>query len=274
VTLPAPTSPPAATPDLWELALRHPHIDPDVLALALERQATYPPLDFRTRLLIRDSLRALRTVWGEERVTRWVADSPARATFAAIEQEDLGIEGFPSLASRIMSHGTPDDALQLLRELGSHIRRPARINIGGSMALMLGGRLTRRTEDIDVVDELPDVVRAERELLDGFIARYSLRLAHFQSHYLPTGWEARIKSLGRFGLLDVFLVDELDIAVGKLFSAREKDRDDLRVLARQIDKQAMTDRLRLAGQAHLAEPPLRQNAEKNWYIVYGDALPA
>src|SRR5687768_16175766 len=104
------------------------------------------------------------------------------------------------------------------------------------MALILGERLTRRTEDIDVVDELPEVVRAERELLDGFTARYGLRVAHFQSHYLPMGWEARVRSLGRFGQLDVFLVDELDIAVGKLFSAREKDRDDLRVLAGQIEK--------------------------------------
>jgi hypothetical protein len=74
--------------------------------------------------------------------------------------------------------------------------------------------------------------------------------------------------------LDVLLVDELDLAIGKLFSNREKDRDDLRVLAGQIEKQALVDRLRLAGQGHLAEPALRQHGEKNWYILFGDALPA
>lgn len=172
-----------------------------------------------------------------------------------------------------MSYAGPDDALHVFRELGASLHQPATIVIGGSMSLILNKRLSRRTEDINVVDEIPAGIRVQHQLLANLIARYALRLAHFRSHYLPTGWDTRVKSLGRFGSLDVPLVDELDIAIGKLFSSREKDRDDLRVLAGQIDKQAFVDRLRLAGQSHLAEPALRQNAEKNWYILYGEPLP-
>ncbi len=173
-----------------------------------------------------------------------------------------------------MSYAKPDDALTLLRELGEKLHEPANLVIGGAMALMLNNRLNRRTEDIDVVDEIPASVRSRYELLDNLSARYALRLTHFQSRSLPSGWKERVKSLGKFGVLTVFLVDELDVAIGKLFSNREKDRDDVRVLAGQIEKQAFVDRLRLAGQAHLSEPALRQNAEKNWYIFFGEALPA
>jgi hypothetical protein len=134
--------------------------------------------------------------------------------------------------------------------------------------------LTRHTDDIDVVDELPAQLRTEHDFLNGLIARFGLRLAHFQSHYLPSGWQARVAPLGKFGQLEVYLVDECDIAVGKLFSARDKDRDDLRALSAQLDKARLTERLRSAGAHFLADPTLRANAEKNWYVVYGDGLPA
>jgi hypothetical protein len=68
-------------------------------------------------------------------------------------------------------------------------------------------------------------------------------------------------------------VDSYDIAVSKLTSNREKDRDDLRVIMRELDKNVLESRLRTAGGALLAEPALRQNAEANWYVVYGESLP-
>ena len=260
--------------DLWTLVLRRPHIDPDQLAVAMEQQAERPPLDFRTRLLIRDSLRALTAVWGADRTTLWVDNSRARDALTAIAHEDLGPEGFPFLTKQLMESIKPDVILALLRELGDAVDSPESIAIGGAAALILTNRLARMTQDIDVVDELPAGIREQHELLAELAQRYRLRLTHFQSHYLPAGWKGRLKSVGRFGKLDVFVVDEIDILVGKLFSSREKDRDDVRTLSGQIEKQIIADRLRLAGQAHLAEPALRRNAEKNWYVIYGEALPA
>ena len=42
--------------DLWSLVKGRPQIDPDDLAAALAEQADQDPLDYRTRLLIHDSV--------------------------------------------------------------------------------------------------------------------------------------------------------------------------------------------------------------------------
>jgi hypothetical protein len=172
-----------------------------------------------------------------------------------------------------MEQTNPDVFLQFLRELGDGTRELSRLEIGGSGALILAGLLRRATEDINAVDEVSAAIRSDHALLDSLAKRYGLRLTHFQSHYLPQGWRGRLHSLGRFGALDVLLVDASDIFVRKLLSNREKDLDDLRVLATTIDRNALAIRLRDSAQSLLAEPTLRQNAARNWYIVYGEQLP-
>jgi hypothetical protein len=104
-------------------------------------------------------------------------------------------------------------------------------------------------------------------------SQYGLQLTHFQSHYLPSGWSQRVRSLGRFGTLDVYLVDVYDIFVGKLFSGREKDRGDLRMLKRSLDKGQIVERLQTAAKNLAAESALKDHADKNWYILFGEPLP-
>ena len=260
--------------DIWTTALDTPHVDAAELAAAVEEAALAGPQDFRTRLLIRDSVAALSHVWGNEVVQRWLSASPARAAIAVIRAEDLGEPGFPSLLERVMETTKRETILQFLRELGSQVHKPSRIVIGGSSALIVSLGLIRRTEDIDVVNELPIEIRSKHDMLKNLTTRFGLQLTHFQSRYLPSGWEARVRSLGGFGELEVVLVDELDVLVSKLTSKRDKDRDDLRAMARKIEKVALAHRLLTAGSALLAEPDLRANATKNWYIVYGEPLPA
>jgi len=132
---------------------------------------------------------------------------------------------------------------QFLRELGSRISQPVEIAIGGSIALILRTPLSRRTEDIDVVDEVPAPIRNEHELLDNLARRYGLHINQFHSRYLTKGWEGRLKPLGRFGTLNASVVDEYDVLLSKLFSAREKDRDDLRLLLPRLDKATLVQRL-------------------------------
>ena len=84
-------------PDLWTLALEHPTIDPRQLAAAVERQIASGDLDFRTRLLIRDSLDALEQIWGSPRFNQWLTQSSAAAKMTAICAEELGESGFSSL---------------------------------------------------------------------------------------------------------------------------------------------------------------------------------
>ncbi|HEX4056401.1 MAG TPA: hypothetical protein VHX86_19235 [Tepidisphaeraceae bacterium] len=61
---------------------------------------------------------------------------------------------------------------------------------------------------------------------------------------------------------------------GKLFSPRIKDRDDLRAMARHLDKPVVEDRLRQSAAALMAEPRLAQLATDNWYILFAEQLPA
>jgi len=264
---------PVAEQDLWSLTAGQPEIDPDRLAAAIERQAMRDGLDFRTRLLIRDGVDALARRWGPQRLETWLAATPVRERIVRIREEELGPAGFPSLARRLMEQTRPETVLQFLRELGAHVRRPVRIDVGGSASLMLLGKLSRHTEDIDLVDEVPGELREQHDLLDQLSRRYGLRLAHFQSHYLPTGWERRVQSLGRFGNLEVHLVDAYDVFLGKLFSGREKDRDDLRVLATELDRAALEARFRRDTATLRGEPALLKAATLNWYVLYGDSLP-
>jgi hypothetical protein len=261
------------TKDLWGLIQERHHLDPDDLAEAIRIQAEDEELDFRTRLLIRDSVVALQNHWGRKRLLRWLNQCPARERINSILREDLGEPGFPSLSRRIMKTTRPEQVREFLRELGMHLHRPLRLYVGGSIALILPGYLSRPTEDIDVVDEVPPEFRSQREFLNQLEQRFDLQLAHFQSHYLPMGWQQRVHSLGDFGQLQVYLVDVYDVFLSKLFSIREKDRDDMRMLKSQLDKEVLVRRLKETTVSMLAAPGLRQRAVDNWYVLYGEALP-
>jgi hypothetical protein len=259
---------------LWNLAKRQ-WFDPAALPPAIEQQIHYRDLDFRSKLLIRDAVDALREVWGPQRTDEWFLRSPLRAQIESICAEDLGRVGFPFLKTRLVNTTKPADVQQFLRELGARTLRPARIVVGGSAALILREQLDRQTDAVDVVDEIPAEIRTDHAaLLQEVIKRFKLQPAHFQSHYLPHGWESRVSSYGRFGQLDVALVDTYDIAASKLMSPRTKDRDDLRALVAHLDKQCFTDRIQTSCAALLNEPDVRKNAELNWYVLYGEQLPA
>lgn len=264
---------PLVNDSLWRLARSGHLIDAQELAAAVEEQAGEAQPDFRTRLLIRDALGALKAYWGADRFGAWLTNSAARDRLSTYVKADLGPEGFPTLIHRLMDATRPEAVIEFFRDLGSRVVRPARLDVGGSTSLILLANLSRQTDDIDAVDEVPAVIRAEHDLLDRLAKRYGLRLTHFQSHYLPTGWRERVRSLGRFGQLDVFLVDVYDVLVSKLFSARDKDLDDLRAIAPRVDKQVFASRMRQFAGPLRAEQRLADCAERNWYVVYGEPLP-
>lgn len=266
---------PTQSRDLWSLALETQWVDPQDLAAAVQEQVLQENLDYRTRLLIRDSLKGLRKYWGSKRFAEWIDRCSAKGTIERICQEDFADEfGFPYLQESIMEPTRPEKIRQFLEELSQQIRRPVRLHIGGSVALILRGYLSRRTEDIDVVDEVPPEVRSQQQVLNDLTQRYRLELNHFQSHYLPMGWEKRIHSMAPFGQMQVYLVDHYDVALSKLFSSRPKDRDDLRALLPQLDKGTLVRKLKETTQSMLAAPDLREKAENNWKILYGEPLPS
>ncbi|MBI4532779.1 MAG: hypothetical protein HY711_02440 [Candidatus Melainabacteria bacterium] len=260
--------------ELWELVWGKSEIDPAALAQAIERALESGAPDFRTRLLLRDSTQALQHYWGQNRLQEWLTHSPVRARLEAIQREDLGKPGFPLLKEHLMDSTKPEAVKEFLRELGSSVSVPVTLEIGGSIALILSSYLSRSTEDIDVVNEVPLPLRSEQQLLDKLQRRYRLVLTHFQSHYLPAGWENRLQFQGSFGLLKVYVVDVYDICLGKLFSAREKDLDDLRAIKPHLDKGQLSMKLLDTTSSFLKDPLLRRSAEKNWYILFGEDLPS
>jgi uncharacterized nucleotidyltransferase DUF6036 len=260
-------------PELWNLIWGKPEIDPGALADAIDACVEHGDLDHRTRLLVRDATTALEHYWGPQRMRGWLDRSPVRSRIEVIRRQVHEAPGFPSLQERLMEPTRADTIRQYLRDLGTRIHHPARIAIGGAGALILHGCLSRATEDVDVVDEVPAEVRSLHSVLDDLQRLYGLHLAHFQSHFLPAGWERRLHPLGSFGRLEVALIDLYDLFLSKLFSARDKDLADLRQLWPAADRQALAERLQDGCTGLLAEPSLRRNAERNWYVLTGEALP-
>src|SRR5437764_1139862 len=88
--------------DLWTLALDSIQIDPHDLAIALESQVQDPQLDFRTRLLIRDSLDALRAHWGGPQTQQWLSQSPVGDKIEHLASTVNDPPGFALLSRRLM----------------------------------------------------------------------------------------------------------------------------------------------------------------------------
>jgi hypothetical protein len=249
-----------------------PWIDPGDLLVAVDSVCQTDPADYRTKLLARESLMALQERWGNGRLMDRLS-SQARRRAIELMNNDPGEVGFPTLRRRMRDRTEPQTVLSFFRELGADLTEPSRLEVGGSIALILGDLLRRGTDDIDVVDEVPANLRNQHELLSRLAQRHGLQLTHFQSHYLPAGYANRLQFLDRFRLLDVYLVDPLDILVGKLFSRRDKDLDDLRILKNRFSSEAIVERIRASAAGFLADAQLKQNARRNWYILFGEELP-
>ena len=160
---------------------------------AVEDQVIRQDLDYRSRVLIRDSIKALRHHWGDERVENWLMGSPVGEQIAAIDRGPWDDDrGFSSLIRRVVDALTPQTIERFFRDLSRHVRRPLRLAVGGSAALIVLGYLARPTEDVDVVDEVPKELREQHALLSELKERYGLELAHFQQHYRPMRWQSGV----------------------------------------------------------------------------------
>jgi hypothetical protein len=241
---------------LWDLALNAQAIDPQELRDAVLAE---DDRDYRTRLLMRESAIVLREKFAINLTTP--------------ELEPQEKVGFPSLWKRVTAVTRPDTISEFLREVGSSLNRPTEVVIGGSSSLILQNLLSRPTEDVDVVDGVPEPIRQIGPRLESAEQEYALHFAHFQSHYLPDHWQNRLRSLGDFGRLRVFLVDGLDIFLGKLFSNRDKDKSDLRFLKPAFDKDAVAAHFAKTCRGLASEERLLKAAQHNWYVLYGDPLP-
>src|SRR5271166_4355215 len=262
---------------LWNL-LTSPTIDPATLARAIETVLVQPNLDWRTLQLVKEGWEALEQSIEPPLLNEYLCERTAiQITEAIRARTDDALKShrdvkFPSLRERLMPHLSPITVRQFLRELGIAIASPSTITMGGAASLILRGLLSRATEDLDIVDEVPVEIRNEHQVLRDLSSRYGLRPTRFQSHYLPPGWESRTTDFGTFGKLQVRLVDVLDIIAGKVFSSRPKDLDDFRLLSLNLDKEELRQRVLQGSSSLISSDEDRRQAINNWYIVYGDDL--
>ncbi len=173
-----------------------------------------------------------------------------------------------------MEKTEPETIQQYLRSLGYELRDVIRINVAGGCALILPGYVSRFTEDIDIVGEVPESIRTKYQLLDELEKLHGLHIGHVQEHYFPRGWRDRVHSFAVYNQLQVSLVDVYDVFLSKLFSNRDKDMGDLATLLPQLDREVIVLRFRDTCQDFLTAPRLKEMAVKNWYVLTGEDLPS
>lgn len=259
--------------DPWRLVWGQPFIDSRTLAAAIEQDlARVEHPDFRTRLLVRDAAVALRSYWGTGRFSEWLAASPVGSRIREILEEELGEPGFPAIRRRLVDSIDATRIRRIFDLLGRGIHGRVEIHIAGSIPTLIKGLTARPTGDIDLVDEVPEAIRRQRDVLDKIETDFGLKLGHVQSHYLPPHWRDRRQWFGDFGDLRVYLLDEYDIFVGKLSSKKEKHQSDLGVLALELDREKARQRLLTDGRVFLDDPALRPQIEENWRFIFQDPL--
>jgi hypothetical protein len=261
----------AQTPDLWHFVQSQHWLDPDDLFESAIHQAHLNNNDYRTRLLIRDSLQALGQHWGEPVLLEHLKHPDATPAIAVLHEE-FERPGYPSLKHRLVKPMNPEFFDRVFRKIGDRIRKEITIPIGGSTSLILQGMLRRATEDIDIVDEVPAEIRNDHAFLELLESDSKIIIAHFQRHYLPMRWENRTQWYGVFGSLTVTLVDAHDIFLSKLFSIRSKDMLDMEIILPQLDRTIILNRLKNDCASLLSNETYRDRATNNWYILTGDRL--
>jgi hypothetical protein len=257
--------------DGWSLVSQRGWVPEQALIPAFRKTVRDEPDPcYRTRMMIHDGLDALAGRWGRSRVDMSLGTDPAADRLREFWEEEFDKEGFWSIKVRLVDPVTRGQILKLLRDAGRRVRRPTRINVGGSCSLILSEWVTRRTDDLDVVDELPDVLRSDHELLNTLADRYGIRLTHFASHYLPDGWDNRTLPVGMFNQLDVRLVDPTDVITGKFFSRREKDYKDILASQSRFSETVIRERLEFDTRSFRKVPRLVQQGRTNWYTFSGE----
>jgi hypothetical protein len=264
-----------APPDLdpWRLVWGQPYIDSRTLAAAIEQDLLREPdPDFRTRLLVRDAAVAMRSYWGARKFAQWLDASPMGPRIRRILEEDLGEPGFSTIRRRLVNRIDSTQIGQIFDRLGRRIHKRVEVHIAGSVPTLIKGLTARPTVDIDLVDEVPEEIRCQRDVLREIEDEFGLKLTHAQSHYLPAHWQDRRQWLGDFGGLRVYVVEEYDIFVSKLSSTKKKHQSDLRVLALALDEETARHRLLTDGKAFLDDPNLRPQILENWRFIFQQPL--
>jgi hypothetical protein len=119
-----------------------------------------------------------------------------------------------------------------LTRLGSTLREPASLTLGGSAALLLTGMLDRLTDDGDVVESsvdfgrLLDAVRTV-EVVEQTPSGWLNTSIQAYTHVLPDDFRTRLVRLPLLQQLDVSVLGRSDVILMKVYAHRPRDLQDL-----------------------------------------------
>jgi hypothetical protein len=134
----------------------------------------------------------------------------------------------------------PEPWHSFFRELDELIDAPVRLEcIGGFVVTQLHG-LERPTADVDVIELAPR--RQSQRLMElagrggSLYRKYGIYLDQVTVAVIPENYEERLVEIvpGTYKHLTLMALDPYDIALSKLERNSQKDRDDVRFLARTV----------------------------------------
>lgn len=156
----------------------------------------------------------------------------------------------------------PDPWFSFLKELDELATAPVHFHcIGGFVVTMLYG-LGRTTADVDVLQIVPRSARdsfAQVAMRDGELhLKYGVYLDHVTVVTHPDEYESRLREMfsGVFRHLRLMALDPYDLALTKLERNFDRDRSDVRHLARTVpfDLNILRDRYMTELRPYLSNP--------------------
>ena len=139
---------------------------------------------------------------------------------------------------------------EFLEDLDSLLTEPVKLNCIGGFAVVAAYGLPRSTNDLDYFSIEPYACAAELETIAGqgsaLARKRKLHLQRAGVASLPEGYDERLIELypGHFKNLRLFVPDPYDLVLSKLTRNADRDREDVRHLARtcSLDPNVLRDR--------------------------------
>lgn len=170
-----------------------------------------------------------------------------------------------------ISEKPPEPWLSFLRELDNAVGEETHLHCMGGFVVTLLYGFSRPTADIDVLSVHPMAARQPLEIAQrgGPLHRkYRVYLDQVGIAHVPENYEERLVALfaNTFQNLRILALDPYDLALSKLERNIQRDRDDIKHLARTVplDLQSLRKRYETELRWQLARPEREDLTLKLW----------
>ncbi len=175
----------------------------------------------------------------------------------------------------------PEPWLSFLRELDSAVREEVRLDCMGGFVITMVYGFSRPTGDLDVLEITPR--EARRRMLElgmqgGLLhKKYKIYLDHVGVAHVPENYEDRLIEMfpRAFKHLRLFALDPYDLALSKLERNIQRDRDDVKHLARTVplDLEVLRDRYQKELRWQLGNPEREDLTLRLWIEALEEERP-